>query len=166
MDIRVNVFMMFSSLIISDCHVGRAVWRVLGRSKKLIRMLAVITREIAELRSKTLIITSSSAPAPSNKTFTFISDSSKESSRAAWTALGLNLTILVSSLSDVVWTSIWYIMDSTKLVPDYLNNNQLINLLSHLEPGRFVGLPKPGRQRHSVSPLAAISHISLVPHLT
>ena len=84
MDIRVNVFTLFLSLIISDCHVGRSGGAVvLGRSKKLIRMLAVITREIAELRSKTLIITSSSAPAPSNKTFTFIL-SSKESSRAAW----------------------------------------------------------------------------------
>ena len=54
MDIRVNVFLMFHSLIISDCHVGR--W---SRGKKLIRMLAVITREIAQRRMKNLIITSS-----------------------------------------------------------------------------------------------------------
>jgi hypothetical protein len=37
-----------------------------------------------------------------------------DDSRACWTALGLNLTILVSSLSEVVNTSIWYIRDSSK----------------------------------------------------
>ena len=68
MDIRVNVFMMFLSLIISDCHVGRSGGAVvLGRSKKLIRMLAVITREIAQRRMKNLIITPS-LQAPSNTT--------------------------------------------------------------------------------------------------
>ncbi len=54
-----------------------------------------------------------------------------DDSRACWTALGLNLTILVSSLSEVVNTSIWYIRDSSK--------RKIINILKVVTSEKIGG---------------------------